>query len=229
MADAFHLEVLFEHQDFFIVYKPQGIGFHDDENQVGFFNLCQQFLGENLFPVHRLDKITSGLLVLAKNKDAAIWFQQAFEQKRIHKFYLALSASKPNKKQGSIIGDMVKARSSQWRLTKSKQNPAVSRFTSWGFVDVTTALRLFLIKPETGKTHQIRVALKSVGSAIFGDELYSGEKADRGYLHAFAIEFDYQGEIIRCQAMPKSGKSFIEHIDEITDKLQDWQSIKWPK
>lgn len=227
MTESSMVTTLFEHQDFYLVYKPPGIGFHDEDEQLGFFNRCQQHFSESLFPVHRLDKLTSGLLLLARNKTAAVWFQQAFEGRQINKFYLALATSKPKKKQGSIIGDMVKARLSQWKLLKSKTNPAVSRFHSWGLGSELKGLRIFLVKPETGKTHQIRVALKSLGSPILGDTLYSGAEADRGYLHAFAIEFCYLGETISVNCLPQQGQWFTTNSENIEEKLQGWQTLTW--
>ena len=64
-------------------------------------------------------------------------------------------------------------------------------------------LRLFILYPKTGKTHQIRVAMKSLGSPILGDELYGGEVADRTYLHAYQLSFDYFGEAVHISASPE--------------------------
>lgn len=62
------------------------------------------------------------------------------------------------------------------------------------------------MQPKTGKTHQLRVAMKSLGSPILGDNLYSGNQSDRVYLHAYQIEFDYQNEHFCVQALPESGQ-----------------------
>ena len=64
-------------------------------------------------------------------------------------------------------------------------------------------LRLFILYPKTGKTHQIRVAMKSLGSPILGDELYGGEVADRTYLHAYQLSFDYFGEAVQISTSPE--------------------------
>lgn len=228
------INIVYQHSDFFIVEKPSGIGFHDEhcetEIAVGFFNRCQAELNEVLFPVHRLDKLTSGLLILARNKRSATWFQQAFEAKKIQKYYLALSDKKPKKKQGSIIGDMAKARLSQWKLLKTKDNPGVTRFFNWGIESATVkSLRAFLIKPETGKTHQIRVALKSVGASIIGDALYGGSDSDRGYLHALMLNFDYAGESIKLSLYPNQGQLFLQHREAISAYISQPEQHKWPK
>lgn len=224
------IELVFEHDDFYIVNKPAKVGFHDEQGvSKGFFNQCCEHFSESLYPVHRLDKITSGLIILARDQQAATWFQQAFESKQIAKLYLALSNVKPKKKQGSITGDMAKSRNSQWKLTKSKQNPAVTRFLSWGIENSElTGLRLFLVKPETGKTHQIRVALKSLGSPILGDSLYGGADADRGYLHAFGLSFHYQGELIKLCKAPEQGDWFNKFAPEIANLSEDGFSNNWP-
>jgi len=62
------------------------------------------------------------------------------------------------------------------------------------------------LQPKTGKTHQLRVAMKSLGSPILGDNLYSGNQSDRVYLHAYQLEFDYQNEHFCVQALPESGQ-----------------------
>ena len=63
-------------------------------------------------------------------------------------------------------------------------------------------LRLFILQPKTGKTHQLRVAMKSLGSPILGDALYGGDSADRTYLHAYQLSFDYFGQAIQIKGEP---------------------------
>lgn len=107
------------------------------------------------------------------------------------KYYVALSARKPARKQGSVTGDMTRGRSSSWKLLRSSSDPAVTRFQSYSLAAVQPGLRLFLLKPETGRTHQLRVAMKSLGASILGDPLYGAAAAaaeqQRMYLHAAAL------------------------------------------
>ena len=70
-------------------------------------------------------------------------------------------------------------------------------------------MRLFRIRPETGKTHQIRVALKSVSAPILGDERYGGSAADRGYLHAWRLSFEHDGELFDIALPPAEGALFL--------------------
>lgn len=121
------LEIVYRHTDFYIFNKPAGMSFHS-ETQAGFVVLAEQLCQEKLYSVHRLDKLTSGLLILARSSEAAARFTEMFSQKLINKVYLALSDQKPKKKQGWIKGDMVKARRGAYKLMTSLENPAITRF-----------------------------------------------------------------------------------------------------
>jgi tRNA pseudouridine32 synthase/23S rRNA pseudouridine746 synthase len=134
--------------------------------------------GGRLYAVHRLDTGTSGLVLFANSSHTAGLVAKAFRERRVHKYYLALSNRKPKKKQGSVIGDMVRGRSAMWKLlpkggpNAAPKDPAITRMWSTSLPEVQPGLRLYLLKPETGRTHQLRVAMKSLGAAILGDELY---------------------------------------------------------
>ncbi|MEP1447725.1 MAG: TIGR01621 family pseudouridine synthase [Paraglaciecola sp.] len=221
------IEILFDHPDFVIVDKPHAISVQNETQQSGILPiLCQQLNVEKLWLVHRLDKITSGILVLAKHPQAAAIFGDLFEQKHIEKYYLAVSAKKPKKKQGTVTGGMKKVRDGKWMLHNSQTSVAVSQFFSFA---ASPGLRLFLIKPLTGKTHQIRVALKSIGSPILGDSLYKGESSERTYLHAYCIRFTYQQQPICVLCPPTSGKVFLqgETQQQIAKLASPW-ALSWP-
>ena len=103
--------ICFQHSDFVVINKPNGISVHKDEQEIGLTELVAKQLGvAQVWLVHRLDKVTSGLLILALNKVAAAYFHQHFEQQQMQKTYWALSNQKPKKKQGRIVGDMEKGR-----------------------------------------------------------------------------------------------------------------------
>ena len=88
------------------------------------------------------------------------------------------------------------------------------------------------MKPKTGKTHQIRVALKSISSAICGDHLYAEKQNeyDRGYLHAYQINFELQGTSFNFSCLPKVGSLFTsqEFLNQI-EKIGDVSELAWPK
>ena len=204
------IEVVYQHSDFIIINKPEGISVHKDQEEQGLTELVAKQLNvPQVWLVHRLDKVTSGLLILALNAESAAEFSRLFSEHKIHKTYLASSNQKPKKKQGLIIGDMKKARDGAWKLCQTKDNPAITRFES---VSCEPNLRLFILKPQTGKTHQLRVAMKSLGSPILGDELYgkNTEKIDRTYLHAVQLEFDYLNDFISVTCLPSQGQFWIK-------------------
>ncbi|WP_118805573.1 TIGR01621 family pseudouridine synthase [Haemophilus haemolyticus] len=204
------IEVVYQHSDFIIINKPEGISVHKDQEEQGLTELVAKQLNvPQVWLVHRLDKVTSGLLILALNAESAAEFSRLFSEHKIYKTYLALSNQKPKKKQGLIIGDMKKARDGAWKLCQTKDNPAITRFES---VSCEPNLRLFILKPQTGKTHQLRVAMKSLGSPILGDGLYGKniEKIDRTYLHAAQLEFDYLNDFISVTCLPSQGQFWIK-------------------
>ena len=202
------ISVIYQHSDFIIIEKPFNLSFHKNEDEEGVFNIIKSQVGYNLWPVHRLDKITSGLLIFAKSQAAASQFGKLFEQQLINKIYIAISDKKPKKKQGHIIGDMGKSRSGSWKLEHTKVNPAKTHFMSKSLLP---NIRLFWIKPSTGKTHQIRVALKSIGSPILGDTRYSGTKSDRGYLHAYQLSFNWNEQMIKVKSDNINGEYFSKN------------------
>lgn len=205
--------IIYQHTDFIIIDKPEGISVHKDDADVGLTTLVAQQLNcEQVWLVHRLDKLTSGLLILALNVSSARTLSELFAQHRIEKTYLALSNKKPKKKQGTIKGDMQKARRGAWKLCHSMENPAVTRFQSYHCVE---HLRLFILSPKTGKTHQLRVAMKSLGSPILGDHLYGGDDAERLHLHAYQLKFNYLGDDICVQSKPKTGRFLDIQLDDI--------------
>ena len=223
-----------DHQtDFVVLDKPQNISFHDEENiGCGLFSLIKaqlkaQLSLTELYPVHRLDKMTSGLIIVAKNSATARAFQQLFEQHQVEKYYLAIANGKPKKKQGLIKGDMEKSRRGMWKLLRTMDNPAISQFLSF---TIAPKQRLYLIKPHSGKTHQIRVALNSVGVPILGDPLYnSASNSDRGYLHAFALSFTLNKQQYQYCLAPSTGNVFKQSstLEVIKQLTPPWQQ-PWP-
>jgi len=214
------IPIHYENTSFILALKPAGINFHSEE-EAGFVVQVSQQLGISLFPVHRLDKMTSGLVILAKSSEIAARFGKMFENREIEKYYLAISMRKPKKKMGWIKGDMGSARRGNYKLLSTMENPAITQFISCA---LRTHERFFLIKPLTGKTHQIRVALKSLGSPIAGDERYAhaqeARKEERGYLHAYALRFTLNGELFSFVSPPDEGERFVSR--ECTTQLETW-------
>jgi len=214
------IRIVFENPILTIALKPAGVNFHSEE-EAGFVVQVSRQLDIPLFPVHRLDKMTSGLVILAKNTETAAQFGKMFENREVEKYYLAISMRKPKKKMGWIKGDMTNARRGDYKLLTTMENPAITQFISCA---LRTHERFFLIKPHTGKTHQIRVALKSLGSPIAGDERYAqsdeARKEERGYLHAYALRFTLNSEEFAFVLPPDEGERFLS--DECKRQLELW-------
>lgn len=225
------LSLVFANNDFVVLDKPAGLSFHSEAG-AGVVALAAEQLQCALYPVHRLDKGTSGLLLLAKSSAVAAELSAQFASHQVQKYYLALSFSKPKQKQGWVKGDMQPSRNGCYKLVSSQTNPAVSYFFSAGLVaeGLPERARLFLVRPWTGKTHQIRVALKSMAAAIAGDERYGGAEADRLYLHAYALSFTLQGQPYQFLQAPSTGRWFCHSAVE-AQLQQAWaqpHSLEWP-
>ena len=194
MRNTPQLSVVAQTSGILFVDKPPGLGFHTEGDQLGVMPRLRAMQKEGqiahdgrLFAVHRLDRVTSGLLMVAKTPEAAQELSLLLRERRLHKYYVALSARKPKKKQGRVQGDMARSRRGQWMLTRGASAPAITHFLSQPLPDH----HAFLLSPRTGKTHQLRVALKSLGSPVLGDQMYAeataARREERAYLHAAAL------------------------------------------
>ncbi|WP_144214441.1 TIGR01621 family pseudouridine synthase [Shewanella donghaensis] len=220
-------QIVEQHSDFIVINKSSGVHFHSQDGAAGVVAQVEADLGIKLYSVHRLDTPTSGLLILAKSSAAAAIFTELFTAHKIQKYYLAIAQGKPKKKQGWVIGDMAKSRRSMYKLLRTSENPAITQFFSHS---ITAGTRLYLLKPLSGKTHQLRVALASLAVPILGDTLYGGESSDRCYLHAMALQFEYQGEQYQFMQTPHVGELFGDK--KVTEQLAgEWLSpndLPWP-
>lgn len=195
--------VVEDNPEFLVVVKDAGVDMHDDAGVPGLVSRVSAALDIPAYPVHRLDKVTSGLVILAKTHGAAHGLAELFARREVKKTYLAVSDRKPKKKQGWIRGDMAKARNGAWKLLHSMGNPAVTFFESKSLP--VPGFRLFIVSPATEKTHQIRVALKSISAPIYGDLRYGGSDAERTYLHAFRLDFSFMGHHYQLSDLPDWG------------------------
>lgn len=197
-----NIPVLYETERILIVNKPHGISHHAADDELGILQVLRQQRSEKeerLWGVHRLDKVTSGILVLAKDAEMAAALSQNFAQGKIRKIYFGVSAKKPKKKkQGWVTGGMVRSRRETWILTKAASAATTTTGKSSNFAKTrffTCSMNVFnnknnneissdsgaesygprtvaMFVPYTGKTHQLRVAAKSMGIALVGDPLY---------------------------------------------------------
>mmetsp|Transcript_9534 Transcript_9534/g.24751 ORF Transcript_9534/g.24751 Transcript_9534/m.24751 type:complete len:219 (-) Transcript_9534:563-1219(-) len=173
-------KLLLETKGLLFFDKPAGLSFHanEDEGDPGLMPLLRSMqsrgdldFGGRIYAVHRLDRVTSGLMMIAKSEEAAREAGRLLRERTLHKYYVALSGRKPSKKMGRVTGDMARSRRGSWKLLRSTDRPAVTTFVSESLAGVliaggddaptqTTstvpALRAFALKPLTGRTHQVR-------------------------------------------------------------------------
>lgn len=196
------LPVLYEDDDCVVVVKPIGLlthskGAYNPEPSVATWlhgrikdeSLLEQdktSLNQRAGIVHRLDRATSGVMICAKTPAALKWLQRQFAQRRTKKTYAAVITGEV--KPAEAIIDMP--------VERNPRAPATFRVGARGKVAVThyktvmagERYSLLQLKPETGRTHQLRVHLAHLGHPIVGDTLYGGEPAERLYLHAERLE-----------------------------------------
>ena len=128
--------------------------------------------------VHRLDKDTSGVLLFAKHRDAQRHFSHQFQNNTVEKEYLALVAGRPAQQEGEIDAPLARHPSSPQRMAVVRHGGRPAR-TGWRIEETFRDLTLLRVFPKTGKTHQIRVHLHSIGVPLAIDPLYSPPR-DRG-------------------------------------------------
>ena len=220
-------QLLSEQPDFIVINKAPHVHFHSQDGNAGVIAQAEAYLGYKLYPVHRLDTPTSGLLIVARTPHAANVFTQMFTAHLVQKYYLAIALGKPKKKQGWIIGDMAKSRRSMYKLLRTTENPAITQFFC---LSLSEGKRAYLLKPLSGKTHQLRVALASIGVPILGDTLYGHVESDRCYLHAYCLHFNYLGQQYAFQQLPIDGEEFNDEQFRLSVS-QQWSqpdSLDWP-
>ena len=123
---------------------------------------------------------------------------------------------------------MAKSRRGMFKLLRTMNNPAITQFFSY---PVANKQRLYLLRPHSGKTHQLRVALSSIGAPILGDPLYnSNSVADRGYLHAYALRFSFLGTMYQFILPSDEGEYYLSQSvkDKLVELDQPWL-LNWPK
>ena len=205
--------------DFLVLDKPAGIAVHGGAGVRGKTVvdwLVQRYpevksVGDDpkLRPgiVHRLDKDTSGVMIVARNQKAFEALKQLFKERTVEKTYLALVAGAPEKRSGVIETPIGRSlRHTAKRATGLHARGARTAVTRYRILEKIGTYSLLEVKPKTGRMHQIRVHLASVGCPVAGDALYGGKKTlieglGRQFLHASRLEFSYpEGRRLRFES-----------------------------
>ncbi len=201
-------EILFENDDLLIINKPAGVLSHathqdkDDEFTVAdFIKQRGEFDSENYRDgiVHRLDRATSGVMILAKNQPTANYFKQQFKDRKIHKTYHAVVTGQLKHPQAKI--DLPLKRSLKNAGKFMVDASGKEAITIYHLVKSIDDQHLIKLQPQTGRTHQLRVHMNYLNLPILGDYLYDGRKFSRLMLHASEISFtDQNGQKITVAA-----------------------------
>lgn len=192
------LDILYLDKELIIVNKPSGllsVPGRGPEKQDSLSVRVQQQYPEAL-SVHRLDMDTSGLILMARSKDSQRQLSQLFEQRQVVKQYMAIVHGQLDSMKGEINYPLM----SDWpnrprqKIDHEHGKPSITRYQVMQYnADNNTSL--LQITPLTGRSHQIRVHLQSIGHPILGDRLYAHqevrEQSNRLMLHASFLAFTY--------------------------------------
>ena len=177
----FEQSILYQDKNFIIINKWSSISTQGGSKiKLSLDDIIKQ-ISSNYKLVHRLDKETSGLLIISKNLFSARLFGNLFKSKRIDKSYLAICEGKP-KQNESIVKLNI----------KTKNNKIDNTETYYKVLDTHKRISLLLFKPKTGKTHQLRIVSKNLGCPIVGDLKYNYQtkyKYEKLKLNAYKLKF----------------------------------------
>jgi 23S rRNA pseudouridine1911/1915/1917 synthase len=223
------LDIVFENDDLIVVNKPAGMVVHPAAghasgtlvNAVLGYDPDMEGIGGEERPglVHRLDKETSGLIILAKNERAHNWLQDQFRLRKVEKTYLALVDGKPPTPVGRVeasIGRDTGQRKKMAIVSAGKGRESVSEYkTLETFKDHT----LLEFHPHTGRTHQIRLHCQFLGCPIVGDSVYGKRTVtatiNRHFLHAYQLKIvlpnEKQPRTFEAE-LPEELKAVLEEV-----------------
>ncbi len=220
------IEIIYEDNDIIVVNKPKGLVVHpangnpDGTLVNAIMAICKESLsgiGGELRPgiVHRLDKDTSGLLIVAKNDRAHINMSEQIKNHEVRKIYIALVRGVVQEDEATI--DMPIGRSTKDRKKMAVVKDGKNAVTHFKVLKRYPKYTLLEIKIDTGRTHQIRVHMAEIGHPVVGDMIYSNGKNDFGVegqmLHAKSLDFKHPitGEKMHLEAdLPEYFKRILE-------------------
>ena len=182
--------IIDNNDDFVVLNKSAGIsvqgGTKSKKNLIDIFTKSEIFHGTKPYSVHRLDKDTSGVFIIAKNRETAQLLTSLFRLRKVHKTYLAICHGELDKISGEWSDDLTKYDNDKKIIEKAK--------TIYKVIDKNSNSSLVEMKPITGRKHQLRKQLFNIGHSIYGDQKYSTSKSLKGInknlmLHSYQIKF----------------------------------------
>lgn len=227
------LDIIFENDDLIVVNKPAGMVVHPAAghysgtlvNAVLGYDPDLEGIGGEERPglVHRLDKETSGLIVLAKNERAHNWLQEQFRLRQVEKTYLALVDGKPPTPTGRVEAPIARDPSHRKKMaivSPGKGREAVSEYKTLESFKNHTLLEF---RPHTGRTHQIRLHCQFLGCPIVGDSVYGKRTVtatiNRHFLHAFRLKI-----ILPNEKQPRTFEADLpEELKNVLDEVKRYE------
>ncbi|MBD1152413.1 RNA pseudouridine synthase [Pelagibacterales bacterium SAG-MED22] len=183
-------QIIDNNENFIVLNKNSGIsvqgGTKSKKNLVDIFSKSEIFQGTKPFSVHRLDKDTSGVFIMAKNRESAQLLTSLFRLRKVHKTYLAICHGELVKDSGEWNDDLIRYDGEKRIIEKAK--------TLYKVLDKNSEASLVELKPITGRKHQLRKQLYALDQPIFGDIKYKLSNSTKGLnknlmLHSYQIKF----------------------------------------
>lgn len=212
--------VLFEDDAVLVLDKPVGVAVMGERHESDLVRMAEE-AGETLFPAHRIDKVTSGVILFAKDIGTHGGLTRQFNKRTVEKTYLAVVSPAGLPESGVIDLPLSVGRKNRVRIAAARERivagggrwsvPAEAVFDQVPTYPSVTELRvpwqderhaLVVANPLTGRRHQIRVHLAWVGHPIVGDPLFDRAATGRTHLHAWRLSFDHGGERVTVEAPP---------------------------
>ena len=201
--------IIDNNQDFLVINKDAGIpvqgGTKSKKNLIDIFSKSHLFTDTKPYSVHRLDKDTSGVLLIAKNREMAKLLTSLFRLRKIHKIYLAICDGEINKNSGFLEHDLIRYEGKKKIIENAK--------TYYKILDKNSNFSLLELKPITGRKHQLRKQLFEIGHPICGDNKYFSKIPNKNLmLHAYQIKFIIKNKKFTYRALlPDYFVNFIKN------------------
>ena len=182
--------IIDNNDDFVVLNKSSGIsvqgGTKSKKNLIDIFTKSEIFHGTKPYSVHRLDKDTSGVFIMAKNRETAQLLTSLFRLRKVHKTYLAICNGELEKNSGQWNDELIRYENGKKIIEKAQ--------TTFKVLDKNSNSTLVEMKPVTGRKHQLRKQLFNIGHSIYGDKKYRSSTSDKGInkdlmLHSYQIRF----------------------------------------
>jgi 23S rRNA pseudouridine1911/1915/1917 synthase len=201
------LETVFEDDDVIVVDKPAGLVTHPAPGHHG--TTLAELLPRGSRVVHRLDKDTSGLLLVARTEEALEELQRQMKAREVTREYTALVEGQPDADRGTIDAPIGRDRANR-TVMSTRTDRAREAVTHFEVIERLPRAALLRVRLETGRTHQIRAHLAAIGHPVVGDPQYGGSASgrrlglSRQFLHASSLMFRHplSGELLRCESKP---------------------------